>query len=72
MPHEVLNTQPMNKPPQQHSKRSQKVNVIKLSADVHKRDYKLCRQVGDLNIQPAQVFKPQEAFEWALKQQELR
>ena len=45
-----------------------KVNLIKLSADVHKRDYKISRQIGDQNIQPAQVFKPQEAFEWALKQ----
>ena len=47
---------------------STKVNLIKLSADVHKRDYKISRQVGDQNIQPAQVFKPEDAFEWALKQ----
>jgi transposase len=47
-----------------------KVNLIKLSADVHKRDYKVCRQIGDQNIQPAQVFKPEEAFEWAIKQLE--
>jgi len=45
-----------------------KVNLIKLSADVHKRDYKISRQIGDQNIQPAQVFKPEEAFEWAVKQ----
>src|ERR1041385_4509075 len=44
---------------------------IKLSADVHKRDYKISRQVGDQNIQPAQVFEPQAAFEWAIKQLEL-
>lgn len=47
-----------------------KVNLIKLSADVHKRDYKVSRQIGDQNIQPAQVFEPQEAFEWAVKQLE--
>jgi transposase len=46
------------------------VNLIKLSADVHKRDYKVCRQMGDQNIQPAQVFQPEEAFQWALKQLE--
>ena len=51
--------------------RTNKVNIIKLSADVHKRDYKVSRQMGDQNIQPAQVFKPEEAFEWALKQQEM-
>ncbi len=51
--------------------KSKKVNIIKLSADVHKRDYKISRQIGDQNIQPTQVFKPQEAFEWALKQQEM-
>jgi transposase len=50
---------------------SDKVNLIKLSADVHKADFKICRQIGGQNIQPAQVFKPQEAFEWALKQREL-
>jgi transposase len=47
---------------------SNKVNLIKLSADVHKRDYKISRQVGDQNIQPAQTFKPEEAFAWAVKQ----
>lgn len=49
---------------------SVKVNLIKLSADVHKRDFKVSRQIGDQNIQPAQVFEPQEAFEWAIKQLE--
>lgn len=49
----------------------QKVNIIKLSADVHKRDFKISRQIGDQNIQPTQVFKPDEAFEWALKQQDM-
>ena len=49
---------------------TQKVSLIKLAADVHKRDFKVCRQVGDQNIQPAQVFTPQEAYEWALKQRE--
>lgn len=51
--------------------KSKKVNIIKLSADVHRRDYKICRQVGDQNLQPTQVFEPQEAFEWALKQLDL-
>jgi transposase len=51
--------------------KSRKVKVIKLSADVHKRDYKISRQIGDQNIQPAQVFKPEEAFAWALKQQAM-
>lgn len=50
--------------------KSNKVNLIKLSADVHKRDYKISRQIGDQNIQPTQVFKPEEAFEWAVKQVE--
>jgi len=50
--------------------KSNKVNLIKLSADVHKRDYKICRQVGDQNIQPAQVFEPEAAFQWAVKQLE--
>jgi transposase len=45
-----------------------KVNLIKLSADVHKHDYKICRQIGDQNIQPAQVFEPEEAYQWAIKQ----
>jgi transposase len=48
--------------------KTNKVNLIKLSADVHKRDFKISRQIGDQNIQPAQGFKPQEAFEWAIKQ----
>src|SRR5262249_43255657 len=47
-----------------------KVNLIKLSADVHKRDCKVCRQIGDQNIQPAQTFTPEGVFEWALKQLE--
>jgi transposase len=54
----------------QKTQNQQKVNIIKLSADVHKRDYKVCRQIGDQNIQPAQVFSPEEAFDWALKQRE--
>jgi transposase len=37
---------------------------------VHKHDYKISRQIGDQNIQPTQVFQPEEAFEWALKQRE--
>ncbi len=61
----------MNNKQQQHNpSKSKKVNLIKLSADVHKRDFKISRQIGDQNIQPAQVFKPQEAFEWAVKQLE--
>src|SRR5947209_20259856 len=62
-------TQPMNEPKNNPSNHT-KVNLIKLSADVHKRDFKICRQVGDQNIQPAQVFEPSEAFDWALKQLE--
>jgi len=58
-----MNTTKRNKP-----SKSSKVNLIKLSADVHRRDFKICRQVGGQNIQPAQVFSPPEAFEWALKQ----
>jgi transposase len=61
-------TQPMNKQHQHNPSKSNKVNLIKLSADVHKRDYKICRQVGDQNLQPTQVFEPEEAFEWAVKQ----
>jgi len=64
-------TQPMNKQEKQNPPKSTKVNLIKLSADVHKRDFKICRQIGDQNIQPAQVFSPEEAFQWALKQLEL-
>ena len=59
----------MNEPKNNPSNHT-KVNLIKLSADVHKRDFKICRQVGDQNIQPAQVFEPSEAFDWALKQLE--
>lgn len=58
----------MNNKHQNNPTKSQKVNVIKLSADVHKADYKVCRQIGDQNIQPAQTFEPQAAFEWAIKQ----
>lgn len=60
----------MNKQPNNNPTKSEKVNVIKLSADVHKKDFKVCRQMGDQNIQPAQVFTPEGAFEWALKQRE--
>jgi transposase len=45
-----------------------KVKLIKLSADVHRKDFKICRQVGDQNLQPAQVFEPAAAVQWALKQ----
>ena len=61
-------TQPMYKLQKQDRSNTEKVNLIKLSADVHKRDYKVCRQTGDQNIQPAQVFAPEEAFDWAIKQ----
>jgi len=60
----------MNIQPQQNPKNSSKVNLIKLSADIHKRDYKVCRQVDGQNIQPAQTFTPEKAVEWALKQRE--
>ncbi len=63
-------TQPMNKQHKQDGSKSQKVNLIKISADVHKRDFKISRQIGDQNIQPAQVFKPEAAFDWAVKQLE--
>ena len=69
MQHLVPYIQPMNQQENNPTKPS-KVNLIKLSADVHKRDYKISRQIGDQNIQPAQVFKPQEAFDWAVKQLE--
>jgi transposase len=61
----------MNKQPEHNPLESKKVNLIKLSADVHKRDFKISRQIGEQNIQPAQVFEPEEAFEWAVKQLEL-
>jgi transposase len=61
----------MNKRPEHNPVITKKVNLIKLSADVHKRDFKVSRQIGDQNIQPTQVFEPQEAFEWALKQLDL-
>jgi transposase len=61
----------MNKRPEHNPVIAKKVNLIKLSADVHKRDFKVSRQIGDQNIQPTQVFEPQEAFEWALKQLDL-
>jgi transposase len=60
----------MNNKHKNNPTKSQKVSVIKLSADVHKREYVVCRQIGDQNIQPAQTFEPEAAFEWALKQLE--
>ena len=71
MRHLVLHPTKMQTTQNNKAAKSNKVNLIKLSADVHKRDFKICRQMGDQNIQPAQVFQPQEAFEWALKQREL-
>jgi len=64
-------TQSMNKRSKHNPVITNKVNLIKLSADVHKRDFKVSRQIGDQNIQRTQVFEPQEAFEWALKQLDL-
>ena len=61
----------MNNKHKKNPAKSKKVNLIKLSADVHKRDYRICRQVGDQNIQPAQTFLPEEGFDWALKQLDL-
>jgi transposase len=61
-------TQPMNTEPKDHPTNTNKVNLIKLSADVHKRDFKVSRQIGDQNIQPAQTFTPAGAFAWAVKQ----
>ena len=63
----VIN-QHMKKQKQQTPSSHNKVSLIKLSADVHKRDFKISRQIGDQNIQPAQVFGPEAAFEWAVKQ----
>jgi transposase len=54
-----------------NASKTNKVNLIKLSADVHKGNYKISRQIGDQNIQPTQVFEPTEAFHWAIKQREL-
>src|SRR5438445_5212357 len=71
MRHLVSNIQPMNKLQINHPSKPNKVNLIKLSADVHKRDYKISRQIGDQNIQPTQVFKPEAAYDWAVKQLEL-
>lgn len=71
MRHLVLHPAKMNTTPHNKATTPHKVNLIKLSADVHQRDYKISRQIGDQNIQPAQGFKPQEAFEWALKQLEI-
>ena len=70
MRHLVLHIQPMNQQENNNRSKTSKVNLIKLSADVHKRDYKISRQIGDQNIQPTQVFEPEEAFEWAVKQLE--
>src|SRR5437762_2994674 len=67
----ALHIQPMNNRPKNNPTKSDKVNLIKLSADVHQRDYKISRQIGDQNIQPAQVFEPEEAFRWAVKQLEF-
>jgi transposase len=50
------------------ARNSKKVNLIKLSADAHKRQYKICRQVGDQNIQPPQTFAAEEVVGWALGQ----
>lgn len=60
----------MNSQPQTNTTHSPKIKLIKLAADVHKKDFKVCRQVGDQNLQPAQTFAPEEAFAWALKQRE--
>lgn len=59
---------PMPKTNKSNTTHPHKVKLIKLAADVHQKDFKICRQVGDQNLQPAQVFTPQEAFDWALKQ----
>ena len=64
----VLRTQPMNNLEKNNPRKSKKVKLIKLSADVHKRDYKISRQIGDQNIQPSQVFQPEEGFQWAVQQ----
>jgi transposase len=63
-------TQPMNRQEKHNASKIEEVKLIKLSADVHKHNFKICRQIDGLNIQPAQVFEPEEAFVWALKQLE--
>jgi transposase len=60
----------MNTTKTQNQNPTIKVKLIKLAADVHKKDFKVCRQIGDQNIQPAQTFSPEEAYAWALKQRE--
>jgi hypothetical protein len=52
MLHLVRYIQPMNTQPRNRPIQSTKVNLTKLSADVHKRDFKICRQIGDQNLQP--------------------
>ena|ERR1051326_1754355 len=71
MRHLVLHIQRMNQQKNNKPSKANKVKLIKLSADVHKRDYKISRQIGDQNIQPTQVFAPEEAYDWAIKQLEL-
>ena len=47
-----------------------KYGVIKLSLDVHAAKYKVCRQIGDLPLQPVQSFSPEEFLRFARKQLE--
>jgi transposase len=62
------NLQPMKPTTMNKANPIPKVKLIKLSADVHRKDFKICRQIGDQNLQPAQVFDPAAAVQWALKQ----
>jgi transposase len=47
---------------------SRKVADIKLSVDVHAAKYKVCRQLGDLPLQPVQTFTPEAFVSFAIKQ----
>ncbi len=48
-----------------------KHGVIKLSLDVHAAKHKVCRQIGDLPLQPVQSFTPKDCVAFVRKQLEL-
>ena len=45
--------------------------MIKLSLDVHAAKYGICRQLGDLPLQPVQTFCPEKFLDFARKQMDL-
>ncbi len=47
---------------------TRKVAVIKLAVDVHAGKFKVCRQLGDLPLQPVQSFTPKDFLRFAEKQ----